>query len=183
MKIIETMLCGKFNQQRCEDSLFVSDDFVAVVDGVSSKTDFRFEGKTSGKLASEFVVETLKTLPREAELSELLNAINPVSYTHLFGWSSIIYLAALTGINPELYEAATVDGATKLQQILHVSIPCILPTIVVIFVMNIGTLMSVGYEKLILLYLSLIHIYLRQDRLSRYPSAVRVHKRVQFACG
>nr|WP_278658148.1 ABC transporter permease subunit [Ruthenibacterium lactatiformans] len=69
-----------------------------------------------------------------------------------FGWSSIIYLAALTGINPELYEAATVDGATKLQQILHVSIPCILPTIVVIFVMNIGTLMSVGYEKLILLY-------------------------------
>ena len=61
MKIIETMLCGKFDQQRCEDSLFVSDDFVAVIDGVSSKTDFRFEGKTTGKLASEFVVETLKT--------------------------------------------------------------------------------------------------------------------------
>lgn len=76
MKIIETMLCGKFDQQRCEDSLFVSDDFVAVIDGVSSKTDFRFEGKTTGKLASEFVVETLKTLPREAELPELLNAIN-----------------------------------------------------------------------------------------------------------
>lgn len=53
MKIIETMLCGKFDQQRCEDSLFVSDDFVAVIDGVSSKTDFRFEGKTTGKLASE----------------------------------------------------------------------------------------------------------------------------------
>lgn len=69
-----------------------------------------------------------------------------------FGWSSIIYLAALTGINPELYEAATVDGASKIQQILHVSLPCIQPTIVVIFVMNVGTLMSVGYEKLILLY-------------------------------
>lgn len=69
-----------------------------------------------------------------------------------FGWSSIIYLAALTGINPELYEAATVDGAGKLHQILHISLPCIRPTIVVIFVMNVGTLMSVGYEKLILLY-------------------------------
>ncbi|RJV94899.1 sugar ABC transporter permease [Subdoligranulum sp. AF14-43] len=69
-----------------------------------------------------------------------------------FGWSSIIYLAALTGINPELYEAATVDGASKLQQVFHVSIPCILPTIIVTFIMQIGTLMSVGYEKLILLY-------------------------------
>ena len=69
-----------------------------------------------------------------------------------FGWSSIIYLAALAGINPELYEAATVDGATKLQKIYHISIPCILPTIIVTFIMQIGTLMSVGYEKLILLY-------------------------------
>ena len=69
-----------------------------------------------------------------------------------FGWSSIIYLAALAGVNPELYEAATVDGATKLQKIYHVSIPSILPTIIVTFIMQIGTLMSVGYEKLILLY-------------------------------
>ena len=50
------------------------------------------------------------------------------------------------------YEAATVDGASKLQQVFHVSIPCILPTIIVTFIMQIGTLMSVGYEKLILLY-------------------------------
>ena len=69
-----------------------------------------------------------------------------------FGWSSIIYLAALTGINPELYEAGTMDGASKLQQVIHVSVPCILPTIIVTFIMQIGTLMSVGYEKLILLY-------------------------------
>ena len=69
-----------------------------------------------------------------------------------FGWSSIIYLAALTGIDPELYEAARMDGASKLQQVIHVSVPCILPTIIVTFIMQIGTLMSVGYEKLILLY-------------------------------
>ena len=69
-----------------------------------------------------------------------------------FGWSSIIYLAALTGISSELYEAAKVDGATKVQQIIHVSIPCILPTVIVTFIMQIGTLMTVGYEKIILLY-------------------------------
>lgn len=69
-----------------------------------------------------------------------------------FGWSAIVYLAALTGVSQELYEAARVDGASKLQQVIHVSIPCILPTVIVTFIMQIGTLMSVGYEKIILLY-------------------------------
>ena len=69
-----------------------------------------------------------------------------------FGWSAIVYLSALTGVNPELYEAARVDGAGKLRQVWHVSIPCIMPTIIVTFIMNLGTLMSVGYEKIILLY-------------------------------
>lgn len=69
-----------------------------------------------------------------------------------FGWSAIVYLAALTGVSQDLYEAARVDGASKVQQVIHISIPCILPTIVVTFIMQIGTLMSVGYEKIILLY-------------------------------
>ena len=69
-----------------------------------------------------------------------------------FGWSAIVYLAALTGVSQELYEAARVDGASKIQQVIHISIPCILPTVIVTFIMQIGTLMSVGYEKIILLY-------------------------------
>ena len=69
-----------------------------------------------------------------------------------FGWSAIVYLAALTGVSQDLYEAAKVDGASKLQQVFHISIPCILPTVIVTFIMQIGTLMSVGYEKIILLY-------------------------------
>ena len=69
-----------------------------------------------------------------------------------FGWSAIIYLAALTGVSQELYEAAKIDGATRLQRVLHISIPSIMPTIVVTFILQIGTLMSVGYEKVILLY-------------------------------
>ncbi len=63
------------------------------------------------------------------------------------GWSAIIYLAALGGINPELYEAATVDGATRIQRILYIDIPGILPTVVIMFILAAGNLMNVGYEK------------------------------------
>ena len=68
------------------------------------------------------------------------------------GWGSIIYLAALGGIDTELYEAAAMDGAGRWKQMLHVTLPGIMPTIVILLIMNIGHLMSVGYEKVILLY-------------------------------
>lgn len=71
------------------------------------------------------------------------------------GWGTIIYLAALAGVNPELIEAAKVDGATRLQRIIHVNIPTILPTIVVLFILNMGSFMSVGFEKVLLLQNSL----------------------------
>lgn len=57
-----------------------------------------------------------------------------------FGWSSIIYLAAITGIDPELYEAASVDGANKFRQVFTITIPSILPTIVMLFILKIGTI-------------------------------------------
>lgn len=70
------------------------------------------------------------------------------------GWGSILYLAAIAGINPELYEAAKVDGATHLQQVLHVTIPCILPTITTLLILDIGGLVGSGaaFEKVFLLY-------------------------------
>ena len=68
------------------------------------------------------------------------------------GWDSIIYLAALSGIDPSLYEAATVDGAGRWKQLLHITLPSLAPTIVIMLILNIGGLMSVGYEKIILLY-------------------------------
>lgn len=67
------------------------------------------------------------------------------------GWGSIIYLAALAGVNPELHEAAEIDGATRLQRIFHINIPSILPTIVVLLILNIGSFMSVGFEKVLLM--------------------------------
>ncbi|WP_077216151.1 ABC transporter permease [Bacillus kwashiorkori] len=67
------------------------------------------------------------------------------------GWGTIIYLAALAGVNPELHEAAKVDGASRFQRIIHVNLPAIFPTIVVLFILNIGSFMSVGFEKVLLL--------------------------------
>lgn len=71
------------------------------------------------------------------------------------GWGSIIYLAALAGIDPSLHEAARIDGASRWRQIWTVDIPCILPTIITLLVLRMGSVMSVGYEKIILLYNSL----------------------------
>ncbi|MFR8087629.1 MAG: ABC transporter permease [Lachnospirales bacterium] len=68
------------------------------------------------------------------------------------GWDSIVYLAALTGIDMQLYEAAKIDGAGRWKQTLHVTLPGILPTIITMFIMRCGQIMSVGYEKIILLY-------------------------------
>lgn len=68
------------------------------------------------------------------------------------GWGSIIYLAALAGIDQELYEAATVDGATNFQKLLKITLPCLLPTIIIMFILRIGSMFSVGFEKIMLLY-------------------------------
>lgn len=68
------------------------------------------------------------------------------------GWGSIIYLAALTSIDPSLYEAAVIDGAGRWKQLVHITLPSIVPTIVVLLILDIGSLMSVGFEKVMLLY-------------------------------
>jgi putative aldouronate transport system permease protein len=71
------------------------------------------------------------------------------------GWAAILYLAALSGIDPELYEAAKIDGTTRLQRIIHIDMPGILPTIVILFILNAGRLMNVGFEKTFLMQNSL----------------------------
>lgn len=67
------------------------------------------------------------------------------------GWGAIIYLAALAGIDPQLHEAAKIDGASRLQRIIHVNLPGILPTIVILLILNTGSLMSIGFEKILLM--------------------------------
>src|SRR5699024_11109589 len=69
-----------------------------------------------------------------------------------FGFGAIIYLAALAGVDPQLHEAATVDGASRIQRILYINIPSILPVIVILLILNFGDIMNVSFE-LIFLYL------------------------------
>lgn len=82
------------------------------------------------------------------------------------GFQSIVYLAALSGVNPQLYEAAVVDGANKWQQLCHVTIPGIMPTIIIMLIIRIGNLLEVGYESIILLYQP--STYKTADVLSTY---------------
>ena len=67
------------------------------------------------------------------------------------GWNAIVFLSALTGIDSQLHESAMIDGATRLQRIVHINLPCILPTIMMMFILQTGNLMSVGFEKVYLM--------------------------------
>ena len=68
------------------------------------------------------------------------------------GWGSVLYLAALTAINPELYEAAVIDGAGRWQRMHHITLPGIAPTATIMFLLSIGQMLTVGYTKVLLLY-------------------------------
>ena len=67
------------------------------------------------------------------------------------GWGSIIYLAAITGVDTELYEAAALDGAGRWRKMFYITLPCILPTVVIKFLLNVGGLMGVGFDQVYLM--------------------------------
>ena len=84
----------------------------------------------------------------------------PAAFRHLYvwsgvwqnvGWNSIIYIAALSSVDPNLHEAAEIDGATRMQRIIHINLPTIMPTIIIMLIMAVGNIASVGYEKVYLL--------------------------------
>lgn len=82
------------------------------------------------------------------------------------GFNSIIYLAAMAGINPELYEASFIDGSTKIKNIFYITLPSITPTIIILLILRIGKIMAVGHEKVLLLYNPVI--YETADIISTY---------------
>lgn len=96
---------------------------------------------------------------------------SPAAFPSLYVWSgiwqetgygAIIYLAALSGVNPELYEAARIDGASRLRKIIHIDLPSILPTVIILFILSIGGLLGVGFEK----------VYLLQNALNQSTSEI-----------
>jgi len=82
------------------------------------------------------------------------------------GWGSILYLATLSGTDPNLYEAAVIDGAGRWKQALHVTLPTLVPIIILQLIMRVGSMMSVGHEKTILLYSPLL--YSKADIISSF---------------
>lgn len=82
------------------------------------------------------------------------------------GWGSILYLAALTGIPGELYEAAGIEGASRLQRVKYITIPGIMPTIIILLILNMKNIINIGFEKVLLLYNPAI--YETSDVLSTY---------------
>ncbi|MBP3362131.1 MAG: sugar ABC transporter permease [Clostridia bacterium] len=67
------------------------------------------------------------------------------------GWNSVIYLAALSSVDQELYEAASIEGASRFKQLIHIDFPSIMPTFVILFILSVGSMMSLGYEKVLLM--------------------------------
>lgn len=85
---------------------------------------------------------------------------NPSNFSHIYvwsgvlqniGWGSIMYISVLTSVDPTLHEAATVDGATRFQRLLHIDLPAIVPTMVIMLIMRAGEIMDLGFEKAFLL--------------------------------
>jgi putative aldouronate transport system permease protein len=108
----------------------------------------------SGGFINTFFVSVMGTdgqaMLQKPELFRSLYVISDI--WQRVGWESIIYMAALTSIDQEQYEAARIDGASRLQQIWNITLPGILPVIVIMFILRSGNLLNVGFEKIILLY-------------------------------
>ena len=123
-------------------------------------------------LSSEGLFNSIRTLFGGEEISYMTHAgyfrtiYVLMNLWQSIGWGSIIYIAAIAGIDQELYEAAVIDGAGRWKQALHVTIPGISETMVILLIMRVGQVLSVGYEQILLLYNSTI--YETADVISTY---------------
>lgn len=108
-------------------------------------------------LSSDGVVNQLLKL---LGISPVAFLSNPANFRHIYvwsgvlqniGWGSIMYISVLTSVDPTLHEAATVDGATRFQRLLHIDLPAIVPTMVIMLIMRAGEIMDLGFEKAFLL--------------------------------
>lgn len=108
---------------------------------------------SSGGITS--ILHTLFGIEKETLLSKPQNFLPIYILSDLWqtiGWNSIIYLSALAGIDQELYDAAKVDGAGRFKQVIYITIPCLMPTIIIMLILKMGKIFDVGYEKIMLLY-------------------------------
>lgn len=123
--------------------------FISMVVVCGIIVDFTYTNGIINQLLSNFGFEKVNLLSK----SEFFRTVYISSgIWQNVGWGSIIYLAALTNISPELYESAVIDGAGRWKQLIHITLPGIASTIIVLLILRMGSIMSVGFEKIILLY-------------------------------
>ncbi|MDD3334399.1 MAG: ABC transporter permease subunit [Eubacteriales bacterium] len=137
--------------------------FISVVVVCGLLTEFCESTSIFGDILALFGVERSNLLASPNNFRTIFVASD--MWQHM-GWGTIIYLATLSGVDPSLHEAATIDGAGRIQRIIHVNIPAILPVIVIQLIMRVGNMMVMGYEKIILLYSPAI--YETSDVISSY---------------
>jgi len=137
--------------------------FISLVVVVGMLLDFFSRGGLVNSILAYFGVKPILWFQRP-ELFQPLYILSGI--WQQVGWGSIIYLAAITNIDPTLYEAAQVDGAGRFRQILYITLPGIAPTIILLLILRLGQMMTVGYEKIILMYNPLI--YSSADVISTY---------------
>ncbi|MFD2614421.1 ABC transporter permease [Paenibacillus gansuensis] len=123
--------------------------FISIVVVVGMMVDFLATDGLINQLIALFGLEPISFL-REPGWFRFLYVSSGIWQS--IGWGSIIYLAAISNIDPALYEAAKMDGAGRWKQTLHITIPGIMPTIVILLILNMGSMMSVGSEKVLLMY-------------------------------
>lgn len=136
--------------KRCIQTISYLPHFISTVVICSMITMFVSEKGIITRLLSVFGVPSEASLLTYPEYFVPIYVISGIWQG--LGWGAIIYLAAISGIDQELYEAAQIDGAGKWKQMLHVTLPGISNTIIIMLLMRMGSVMSVGFEKIILLY-------------------------------
>lgn len=122
--------------------------FISIVVAVGLLNDFLARDGIINTILGTFGVQPIAFMMEENWFTTIYVASG---IWQQIGWNSIIYLAAISGISQELYEAAEVDGAGRFRQMYHITFKGILPTATVLFIMQVGRIMTVGYEKIILM--------------------------------
>ena len=155
-------LRGKFFKGGVQTAIYMP-NFISMVVLCGMILDFcATEGVIGGIMAS-FGAEPRNLLQDPALFKPIFVVTNIWQYA---GWNSITYIAAISGINTELYDAAYADGCGRWKRLWHVTLPGLFPTIVIMFILRIGNIMTVGFEKVILLYNPLT--YETADVISSY---------------
>ncbi|MFB9756147.1 ABC transporter permease [Paenibacillus hodogayensis] len=135
--------------KRTVQSIVYLPHFISLVVIVGMMVDFLSSDGLVNRIAVFFGGEAASYLQQPSMFRTLYTAS---SVWQSIGWGSIIYLAAIATIDVSLYEAAKVDGAGRFKQMLHITLPGILPTIAILFILRMGSLMAVGDEKVLLMY-------------------------------